>query len=491
MSALGALRQLHENERLIAWTATWPGQLAVFVLACALVLPLDSPLVNTMLAALALVQLAPDQRRPILSLASLAVIYSLLARGWDWQATSDAPLIATPLPLVLGMVALVSATCFAVYQVALRFGRLPGFVRRRPQVWLHVVVVAAMLGVPLSDEDEVSRMLGLYVASLGYLVWRLGYLVQSGRRGKLAGSCFVDHFFYLLPAFGGTNVPYGKGNEYLSRNEVEEARGIAASQLAGLKLLVLVWLWTFAQVVLGIVVHGDEETLLHAWLDDASWLALSLEVPRLGAFVADLPGTVGNLSVRWTSLFVALVDHTLTLAIEGHAFVGLLRLYGFKVFRNTYKPLLSESLIDFWGRIHFYFKELLVEFFFMPTYVSRFRGRPRLRLFAAVFAAAFAGNLYFHLLALGTDLRGESLATLANTFAPRALYSFLLACGIWVSMLRQQERRGAPLAASRLARLRRIAGVWLFFALIHVYGMGPYSTPLETRNAFVLSLVGL
>lgn len=493
MSRIAALRQLHENEGLIAFAATWPGQVAVFAAACALVVPLDSMLGNTMLAALALVQIAPEQRRTILSLAGVAVIYSLLARGWDWQATADAPLIATPMPLVLGMVALVSATCFAVYQIALRFQALPRFVRRRPQLWLHALVIAVMLAVPVSGgaESDGARMAGLYAGALGYLVWRLGYLLQSGRRGKLAGSSFVDHFFYLLPVFGGTNVPYGKGNENLSRHEAKDAVAIAASQLAGLKLLVLVWLWSFAQIVIAVFVHGEGGTLLHEWFGEAGWLAASLDVPRMAAFAADAPGTVGNLSVRWASLFIELVTHTLILAIEGHLFVGMLRLYGFKVFRNTYKPLLAESLIDFWGRIHFYFKELLVEFFFMPTYVGRFRGRPRLRLFAAVFAAAFLGNFYFHVLAQGSDLRGLASAELATLFGPRAIYSFLLACGIYVSMLRQQERRGAPAPPGLLLRLRRIAGVWLFFALIHVYGMLAYDMPLATRNAFLLSLLGL
>ena len=43
--------------------------------------------------------------------------------------------------------------------------------------------------------------------------------------------------------------------------------------------------------------------------------------------------------------------------------VGYLRLCGFNVFRNTYKPLLAETMVEFWNRYYYYFKELLVNFF--------------------------------------------------------------------------------------------------------------------------------
>jgi hypothetical protein len=43
---------------------------------------------------------------------------------------------------------------------------------------------------------------------------------------------------------------------------------------------------------------------------------------------------------------------------HGHMIIGTLRLFGFNVFRNTYKPLLSESILEFWNRYYYYFKEL-------------------------------------------------------------------------------------------------------------------------------------
>ena len=58
----------------------------------------------------------------------------------------------------------------------------------------------------------------------------------------------------------------------------------------------------------------------------------------------------------------------------------------------------SATLVEFWNRYYYYFKELLVRFFFMPVFMQlggKLRDWPRLRLFVAVFAAAFVGNIYY------------------------------------------------------------------------------------------------
>jgi hypothetical protein len=162
-------------------------------------------------------------------------------------------------------------------------------------------------------------------------------------------------------------------------------------------------------------------------------------------------------------LYLELIWATLTHAIHGHKWVSLLRLCGFNVFRNTYKPLLAESIVDFWNRYYYYFKELLVEFFFFPTYVRCFITRPKLRMLAAVFAAAFVGNMYYHFLRASESLIAGDLALVWKIQGPRMIYCFALAVGIYISMLRQRQRRGNTATADsgngKFAKARRIAGV--------------------------------
>ena len=69
-------------------------------------------------------------------------------------------------------------------------------------------------------------------------------MVLSGQRGKAATTKFSDHFFYIFPVWDGTNTPPGKGHEYLSRAEAQTTAAYSRSVLAGIKLLLLVALWT-------------------------------------------------------------------------------------------------------------------------------------------------------------------------------------------------------------------------------------------------------
>jgi len=189
--------------------------------------------------------------------------------------------------------------------------------------------------------------------------------------------------------------------------------------------------------------------------------------------------------LAWASVYLELIRITLLLAITGHVIVGCLRLLGFNVFRNTYKPLLAESIVDFWGRYYFYFKELLVDLFFYPAFLSCSWAGKKLRLFIAVFAAAFAGNMYFHFLLRYELVTNLEFASLWADLGPRLIYCGLLAFGIWISMLRQEKRRAGDVRETALVRLRRIAGVWTFFGVINIWNVGPPGLDISERFQFV------
>ena len=91
-------------------------------------------------------------------------------------------------------------------------------------------------------------------------------------------------------------------------------------------------------------------------------------------------------------------DILLSAAIWGHVFVALARLAGFRLLRNTWRPLSSRTVAEFWNRYMYYFKETLVHFYFYPTFLTCFKRHPRLRLAFATFMAAGVGNLFLHLI---------------------------------------------------------------------------------------------
>lgn len=326
-----------------------------------------------------------------------------------------------------------------------------------------------------------SLLVGLAMI-LPFFLWRLGYMFLSGRRGRVKGTKFKDHVMYLWPLYGGSNTPYGKGLDYLSRTEARDPEALARSQLAGLRLLMLAGLWTAAKELMGGALFGADNGLAQALG------GLSLELPRLSIVLRDLEGDLGWLG--WGTLYGELFLNVLNRAAKGHLIIGVLRLFGFYVFRNTYKPLLAESVVGFWNRYYYYFKELLVEFFFYPTFARWFKKRARLRLFAAVFMAAFVGNMYYHLIRMTGELVTRDLERIWAVLSLRTVYCLLLSIGIFVSMLREQNRLRQQRSRSLLRRAWAVFGVWSFFAFINIWNQRGAGT-LESTAKFLLGLVGL
>lgn len=457
-NAFRSVSQFHENERLISWLKSRPP----------------------------IVFLTPERRKSILFFgAFVAGIVGLLHRNAAWRDYRELQTWLAPaidFPVFLGLL-------YLLYLAALRFRKLPAVVRRRPHLPLHLLfwAVLVVLWLTPSDAGPWRRVVALFALSLPYLLWRCGYMILSAQRGKAGGTRFRDHLFYLWPLWGGTHTPYGKGWDYLSQCEAKSAEAYARSLLAGTKLLLLALLWEGMKLLLAAAVYGEPKNPLLPL-----WGGYSLGIPRLRAIVhgsADV-----SLLTTWLSLYLELVRETLDVAADGHALIGLLRLFGFNVFRNTYKPLLAESIIEFWSRFYYYFKELMFELFFFPTYLRYLKTYPKLRMLVAVFAAAFVGNIYYHVIQARNVLVAGEFGALDHRLGPRLLYCLFLALGIYFSMLHQQQRAGKAASAGpwleRLLRLRRIAGVWTFFSLLNFWSLRT-SLTIGERAGFFLSLFGL
>jgi hypothetical protein len=447
---ISRLSQFHENEELVGAAQTRWGAVVLWCVAILLLAWHESSV--SLLAAVTVVMLYPAAKRLVLSLAAVGILFENAVPD-----ASPAAGLTDPSSWLLPMakVALLLGLLYLAYLAALRFKQWPAIIRRFPLITLHAGMWLGMM---------LSPWLGMF-GRLHFYVWRVGYLVLLASRGKADGTRFRDHLFYLVPVFGGTDTPYGKGLDFLSRREAHDSEAFARSQLAGIKLLLLAVLWTYVLDLMNVMIFGQASERLPAQLE--SW---SLDLPRMVELLQ--AGGSHPWYQGWLVVYLEHVIAVLEIAVFGHWIIGSLRLVGFNVFRNTYKPLLSESVVDFFNRFDFYFKELLLDFFFYPVYLRLRSISPRLRLFLAIFAAAFVGNLYYHVLAYDSaPVIALDFAHLWETWAPRVVYSFLLALGIWVSMLREEKKRRAGDAATLPVRLRRIAGVWTFYAVIRIWGV--------------------
>ncbi len=115
-------------------------------------------------------------------------------------------------------------------------------------------------------------------------------------------------------------------------------------------------------------------------------------------------------------------------------------------------------------------------------------------MFSATMAAAFLGNTYYHILAQTTVYYKIGPIPAFHEIISYLFYAFLLGICVSVSLVREQKRRGKPkdempLWKKRLTTFRKIAGVWLFFSIIRIWGNTRITVFEET--AFFFSLFGI
>jgi len=191
----------------------------------------------------------------------------------------------------------------------------------------------------------------------------------------------------------------------------------------------------------------------------------------------------------WLVLVAAFAENIFSMSIAGHTIIACCRMAGFRALRNTYRPLAARTIAEFWNRYYFYFKEFMVEFFFYPMFFRFFKGRNRMRLAAATFAAAGLGNMFFHFIRDVGYVAELGLLRAITGFHVYAFYCCVLATGIVVSQLRDAKRRTRP--RSFFSAFFQHFWVILFFCLLQVFDDTGRSQPITVHFRFFLHLFGI
>jgi hypothetical protein len=308
------------------------------------------------------------------------------------------------------------------------------------------VCLLAVSCVPMSTERRQILFMLLGVFS-GYM-WFIGYSLLDLK--SMNPEPFWRQASSFRAMWSTNQTPYGKGLTYWRRIEATDAEQLAITQLKGLKLLI------WAAVLRNIFVP----------IQDFYYGALS--IPTYQELLARTRyGIAFHWYQGWESLLGAFLLDLLTVSIAGHLMISLFRLAGFRALRATYRPLQSRTLAEFWNRYYYYFKELLAEFFFFPTYMRYFKRWKRLRMVAATFAAAFLGNLIFHFTRDLFYVRELGLWKAITGFQVYAFYCLVLATAISVSQLRTRpERPPRGWLRDQLWPMVCVAG---FYCLLHTF----------------------
>ena len=419
------IQRLHTSAEFVEIAKTPSGRLILVAIFSVLAYIQGLPAVALGLA-LAVLSLWPSRRR---ILVAGATAYWLLAYGRvgnNWIAL-----------LIVGL---------GAWSVLSLFHQQPEhWIFQRPVrnlLALYIALLATASYLPWAPFAK--ALLWAVLAAGGKYLWFMGYALMD-RKGVSRQRPLVA-FLRFQPFWGGSNVPFPKGEANLDHIEARSAEQLAVCQLRGIELMV------WSTILIGAVALLDH-TLRKSWghmseLNVAIALYLKgTPLPRLDCWLA----VVGNFTRKllWISGW-------------GGTVIATCRMAGFSAVRNTRRPLASRTIAEFYNRLYYYFKELLVTFFFYPTYFRYFKKHPRLRVFAATVAAAGFGNALFHFLRDIDFIVQEGLWRALVDFHVYAIYTLILGVAIAVSQLRALNGN------SRGGRYTGPLGVLAFYCLVMV-----------------------
>jgi hypothetical protein len=304
---------------------------------------------------------------------------------------------------------------------------------------------------------DFSRILGTYL-------WFIAYAVTDRQNPANEFSLRVGS---LNPFWGSSNTPLPSGSAYLKTVEARDAQQLAVVQLKGLKLL--------AWAALILVFLQAWTRVFHGYLGIPSFqqsLAMNVQRTPLPWFVC------------WASLIVHFFENIMEVAILGHRIIACCRMAGFDALRNTYRPLSSRTVAEFFNRYYYYYKELLVTFFFFPTFFAQSPRFPRLRLAVGIFAAAGAGNAFYHFMRDLGYIQGYGFWPALKSFQVFMFYCLVLATAIIVSRLRQHNATPSSAGFFR-GTLCPAFSVCLFYCLLSVFMATDRAYPLSEHLRFL------
>jgi hypothetical protein len=352
-----------------------------------------------------------------------------------------------------------------------------GWIARNPRLSLLGIFAATLAAaVAIPGARTSANVLWPLVASLAACLWIFS-LALTDRAQTTTG--WLDPirqnaamFFSFFPAAFASTTPFFKRPSAMRRMEAKNPEERAIVQLKGLKLLA----WSILL------------SLVWATLDTVT---AAIGIPKLqDAIAASTAHHPPAWYLCWASLLDEFFDSALRIALWGNTVVAGCRLAGFRLLRNSYRPLESRTIVDFWNRYYYYFKELIADFFFYPVYMRCFKKHPRVRVLFATWVAVGLGIPLFHFVRDIGVVREIGLWRAVIGYHVLMVYGTLLSIGIGVSQIRKmsapRDRQGSFLRT----RVLPITGVILFFCFVQVFADLRRDVPIQEHLLFLTRLAG-
>jgi hypothetical protein len=453
----------------------------------------------------------PGLRHIILPVAALAAVF--IGRnylGWgDINGLAQSygiskPIINSP---VTGLLAagFVLLCCFLV--VYFSKSNRATFRIRRPiftVICSYLLLAFVLPYVPV--HDFVKLGFWIFWLILSKYLWFLCYSLVD--RNDPKGMPFWQQLGLYVPFWYISAVPYHRGASNFQRIKAKTPEELAICRLKGLKLLIwTTYLSVFFQIyktlcygrasdLSGMVKFylAGQDGPLNLFFQEKLLYSIKfwpffLNIPPYDfALAQSAAGRPLDFYWNWLALIVWFFNEFFILAIKSHAAIAICRMAGYNALRNMYKPLQSRNIADFFNRYYFYYKELLVNVFFYPTFLRYFKDRPLLRYYVATMMAAFLGNFLVHFVAHADSILREGAVEVLVSIHSFLFYGFLLGNGIYISQYRKIKTGES---GRRLPQPFASIAVILFFCLINIFSYDSNLSSLRNNFRFFFSLFNI
>lgn len=473
----GRIFAIDRSDACIAFMQSGIGRLCLFIAAFAAVAPhFDAwPALLAVAGAMAAAQW-PARRVAILFAATwISALFNTALGEVDTADNIGQVLaqehLATRPAVALALAMLCLFFCVALVMLRGTASRPQSLLARRPlTVLLAADALLCIAGSSGLSHGWVRALLWSAAFTLTPYLWFLPLAIADLR--SRTPSPPTMQMAALRPFWSPSYLPFGKGAAFLRKHLSASPRELAVTQIKAFKLLV------WANLLFA----------LRDALDRVFGNIAGIPDPH-AAIDAMLAGHPYPIAIGWASLVLAVAVYSLQVAAWADLFIGIARLAGYRLPRGSWRPLEARTLMDYFNRFHYYFKELLVDLFFMPTFFRMFRQHPRLRMFFATFMAAGVGNALWHFSRNLSEVASAGPANAVASFSSYLFYAAILAGGVSLSQVRAS--RGIRPSARPGARLASFAFVWSFILCIHVFGDSNRVHTLGERLKFMASLFGV
>jgi len=422
--------------------------LTVFGLGMRVFLP-DLQSVLILMVPLVVTTFLPEYRRFVLAVTPIA--FAVMQTAGD--------------PFLLGSSLFVIVLGIFLYWCAMRWPK--SLFGQRPVAFLLAgFTVLVVLAGDVAPHSLPNTILWGLVGALASYLWFIAYALSD--RNSNPSTDLTLELTAFRPVWGSTSTPFPKGAAYLRRIEAKTPEQLAIVQLKALKLL------TWA--ILLAVFQGLWKKFFHVYLAiPTAEQAMAMSVNR----------TPVAWHLCWEGLILAFFELILVISVMGHRIIACCRLAGFNALRNTYRPLSSTTVMEFFNRFYYYFKELLVDLFFYPTFLRYFKKHRRLRMIFATAAAAFFGNGFYHFMRDWQIIQNLGLWKALVNYQTMFFYNAALTIGLCVSQVRMRKPRPAGLLRRHILPVFGVVG---FYCLLSVFEISERVYPLVEHFRFFASL---